>query len=177
MIDMENAKCSCGCGLDAPLATRNDSHAGSVKGQPRKFIRGHQHKNNKPSFVIDENGCWIWQWSINPFGYGIIPYKVSGSRFAHRAFYLIHKGPIPKNLQIDHLCGVRRCVNPFHLEAVTPAQNIQRGKHTIFDPQDIVEIKAMFRSGRSNREIADSFGVGYMAIWYITSGNTWKDVA
>lgn len=36
-------------------------------------------------------------------------------------------GPIPEGKVIDHLCSVRNCVNPYHLELVTPQQNSQRG--------------------------------------------------
>ena len=37
------------------------------------------------------------------------------------------RGPIPEGLQIDHLCRVHRCVNPWHLEAVTQQVNLLRG--------------------------------------------------
>ena len=46
---------------------------------------------------------------------------------AHRATYTELVGDIPKGLEIDHLCRVRGCVNPYHLEAVTHVVNIGRG--------------------------------------------------
>lgn len=45
----------------------------------------------------------------------------------HRVSYEFHKGQIPKGLHIDHLCRVRDCINPDHLEAVTPGENVRRG--------------------------------------------------
>jgi hypothetical protein len=66
--------------------------------------------------------CIIWAGSIDRDGYG---------RFrntpAHRIAYEESKGPIPSGLVIDHLCRVRNCVNPDHLEAVTIRENTLRG--------------------------------------------------
>lgn len=74
-------------------------------------------------------GCWLWNGFIYPNGYGQLKWKYQGrSDFnAHRISYRIYKGEVPKGLEIDHLCRVRRCVNPDHLEAVTHQVNIIRG--------------------------------------------------
>ena len=48
------------------------------------------------------------------------------SEYAHRRAYFLSKGEIPKGLTIDHLCSVRNCVNPDHLEAVSIQDNIKR---------------------------------------------------
>lgn len=45
----------------------------------------------------------------------------------HRVAYELRVGPIPEGMQIDHLCRVRRCVNPAHLEPVSQTENIRRG--------------------------------------------------
>ena len=45
---------------------------------------------------------------------------------AHRAAYALDVGPIPEGLTIDHLCRVRHCVRPDHLEPVTQAENTRR---------------------------------------------------
>lgn len=75
---------------------------------------------------ITESGCWIWMGCINDSGYGIAYCEKTLVR-AHRLSYLIHIGPIPDGLELDHLCRVRCCVNPAHLEAVTRKENLRRG--------------------------------------------------
>ncbi len=69
-----------------------------------------------------KTGCWLWLGPKDRKGYGRTYY---GGRnwSAHRLFYAAFKGFIFPGLQIDHLCRVRNCVNPNHLEAVTPREN------------------------------------------------------
>lgn len=75
---------------------------------------------------VDANGCWLWTGSVNNCGYGNFRYDGTPMG-AHRASYLIFVGPIPTGMSIDHLCRVRRCVNPAHLEPVTQRLNVLRG--------------------------------------------------
>lgn len=72
---------------------------------------------------LDENGCWIWQGYTSRNGYGQRQYD-GRVQYAHRAYYQHYVGPIPDGLCIDHLCGVRSCVNPQHLDPVTMRENV-----------------------------------------------------
>lgn len=73
-------------------------------------------------------GCWLWTGYTSPRGYGDTGrYGLSRTRLAHRIAYELTLGRIPEGMQLDHLCRVRRCVNPEHLEPVTPRENIARG--------------------------------------------------
>lgn len=72
------------------------------------------------------SGCWIWIGAIGPKnGYGYISIDRVAT-LAHRFSYVHYRGPITSE-HLDHLCRVRCCVNPDHLEQVTMAENIRRG--------------------------------------------------
>lgn len=71
-------------------------------------------------------GCWLWSGCVGGGGYGML--RVDGvARYAHRISYELRHGPIADGLQVDHLCRVRCCVNPDHLEPVTQRENLLRG--------------------------------------------------
>jgi HNH endonuclease len=72
------------------------------------------------------SGCWIWTAHITDFGYGQF---WDGERLvgAHVYSYRRAKGPVPEGKDLDHLCRVRKCVCPDHLEPVTRQVNLLRG--------------------------------------------------
>lgn len=76
-----------------------------------------------------EPGCWLWTACLDGAGYGRFGRKKRNgpSVLAHRVAYEALRGEIPDGLQIDHLCRVRCCVNPWHLEPVTIRENQLRG--------------------------------------------------
>ncbi len=70
--------------------------------------------------------CWLWTGAPNNGGYGSCRWegKLVGT---HRLAYEVLVGPISYAMEPDHLCRVRLCVNPEHMEPVTRAENIRRG--------------------------------------------------
>lgn len=70
--------------------------------------------------------CWVWNGPPHHDG-GYARVHVEGRQvYAHRVAYELANGPIPDGLELDHLCEVKLCVNPEHLEAVTHQVNTQR---------------------------------------------------
>ena len=80
-----------------------------------------------PEARPDLGPCWVWTASLSK-GYG--QFRVGKSlKMAHLWAWADLRGPIPDGLDLDHLCRVRRCVNPGHLEPVTRGENLARGIH------------------------------------------------
>ena len=77
---------------------------------------------------VDKSGSfWTWTGHIDQGGYGRFQLN-NRWRFAHRVAYETLSGPIPDGMDLDHLCRVRHCVNPDHLEAVSHRENVLRGE-------------------------------------------------
>jgi hypothetical protein len=78
------------------------------------------------SRVNKTDDCWLWIPKPERNGYGRM--WINNQRLGvHIVSYLLSGKLIPKGLVIDHLCRVRNCVNPEHLEVVTRGENVLRG--------------------------------------------------
>lgn len=83
--------------------------------------------------LVDANDCWLWQGAINGGGYGQIKWQ-GKVLYVHRIMC-----PTPPGTEVDHLCRVKRCCNPSHLEAVPHQVNNKRAFPTCrrgHDPAD-----------------------------------------
>lgn len=117
--------CNCACGGQARVPASNlrngrTSSCGCLQ------LRGPALK--RLEIRTDRTGeCWLWTGRLNSYGYAEM--KLDGRyQMAHRVAYQQIVGPIPEGLQLDHLCRVRHCVNPAHLEPVTNRENSLRGE-------------------------------------------------
>ena len=79
------------------------------------------------SKLIITPDCWLWAGRHDSAGYG----RMDRARSIHRTTYEMYVGPIPDDLELDHLCRNHGCCNPAHLEPVTHAENVRRGESGI----------------------------------------------
>lgn len=143
-------------------------------------------------YIVDDNGCWIWQGAKTHGGYGVV--GVPGCRknaVAHRVMYEREVGPIPGGLDLDHLCRVRHCINPDHLEPVTRRVNIERGIMAKITEADAQEIRRLYAEemlvpnarGKKRRQVrngfakalAEKYGVHSGHISSIAGGSVWAE--
>jgi len=169
-------KCECGCGGSTTVAKRNYGSRGIVKGQYYRFLPGHNNARTGPEYLEENRGfsspCWIWQHGRAKAGYGLI--KERGTIVtAHRVYYRRFKGEIPEGLQLDHLCRVRECVNPDHLEAVTNAENSRRGWMTRLKREQVERVRLLASVGVRNVEIAKIYNMSETHIGNIVRGTKW----
>lgn len=101
-------------------------------------MRGHHPRTKRPAVerlmkhVSPEpnTGCWLWTGAVlKSNGYGVFSIGTGAEKrqmTAHRAAYSLLRASVPADREVDHLCRVRCCVNPDHLEVVTHHENTLR---------------------------------------------------
>lgn len=176
MNNIPHGYCECGCGEKTKVSTKTDNKNGWVKGKPFRYINGHNRRKSPNEYLEEDRGystlCWIWQRHVGQNGYGY----TGRHDAAHRVFYERHNGPIPKGLEIDHLCSVRACVNPEHLEPVTRTTNARRGKATHITMAQARQIRILRAEGLTHQAIADLLDISIHPVVDVLRGRTFRDI-
>lgn len=73
------------------------------------------------SYVDKQEECWLWTGHVMNVGYG--QFHWNGTKRAHRVAYRLWVAEIPEGTVVHHSCAVRHCVNPDHLQTITPGEN------------------------------------------------------
>lgn len=95
---------------------------------------------------------------------------------AHRVYYERKYGPIPHGLEPDHLCGIKACVNPDHIEPVTHTENVRRGTHTKLDLKTVRKIREAAASGHYTlTQLARRFELSPQQASLIAHHQQWPD--
>lgn len=113
--------------MPSVLELMNRPHRGVRAPRARMSIKERIGRNVTVDPITE---CWVWTGRLMNAGYGQLTYVQVGYKtvtlLAHRASYEVHIGEIPQGKYLDHLCRVRACVNPGHLEPVVPRENVMR---------------------------------------------------
>jgi hypothetical protein len=133
-------------------------------------------QDGRPRYTIQDDGCWRWNGTKTPGGYGLVR---SGKLmiYAHRDTYSRAFGSIPEGMDLDHaVCQNPSCVNPDHLEAVTRAENVRRGRAAKLTADDVTAIRHAASNGISQIALARQYGVAPCTVGRAVARSTWSDI-
>jgi hypothetical protein len=139
------------------------------------------------------SGCWEWTGNKIRTGYGRFSYGPADNferPYAHRIAYTLVVGPIPEGLYVCHHCDNPSCINPDHLFAGTPAENIadmdrkgrrvttsrkgERNGRSKLKVCEVEEIRRLRGLGVSGVLLSKMFKVSNPMIYYIANNKNWK---
>jgi hypothetical protein len=120
--------CVCDCGRQT-VVRGTTLRAGATRScgcLNREILRAISLAAVPPAPAVEDRGhdspCSIWRGKFRPNGYGRVP---GCQEYAHRVAYRDAYGPIPPGWHVHHECGVRACVNPGHLRALSMAEHMR----------------------------------------------------
>lgn len=178
-ISVPEGYCHCGCGEKAPIAKRTVPRYGYIKGKPMYYLFNHHRRKSGVAYVEEDRGydtsCWIWQRSTDKKGYGLIRLS-SGDTPAHRQYYEDRFGRLPEGWVAHHLCEVKPCVNPEHIEPQKHDEHTalhSKGRGCKITQEDADEIKRRSCNGELGYRLAGEFGVSTSLVSLILQGKCW----
>lgn len=177
--------CQCGCGEYIGFWTFTDRKNNKVKGEPRRFVKGHNAysglsvRERFDTYVEqpDGNGCWNWTGRKDDKGYGQFQIMSKRQERSHRLAFKFENGQIPPGLIVRHKCDNPSCVNPSHLELGTVQDNVmdrnlrQRGRYRYIPDSEIRDMRVDYDGGMKKAAIARKYGVSKTTAGRIINGD------
>lgn len=120
--------------------------------------------------------CIEWPHYVGSNGYGQVRHN-GRAHNVHRVLYEQYYGPIAKGLVIDHLCSVKSCINPLHLEAITQRENCIRGRRTRMNWDKVREMRQLRTEGMSVKDLVNRFDMSESQVRVIIRGEQWRETA
>ncbi len=120
--------------------------------------------------------CIEWPHYVGRNGYGQVRHN-GRAHNVHRVLYEQYYGPITKGYVIDHLCGVKACINPLHLEAVTQQENCVRGRRARMTWEKVREMRQLHAAGVSIKDLIAKFSMSEGQVRIIVRGAQWRETA
>ena len=155
------------------------------------------------SVRIPESGCWIWMCGLDKDGYGQASRQNRNIR-AHRLSWLLHRGELRSGYVVMHICDVRSCINPDHLEQALQIDNnndkMRKNRHRVaygdahylrrnpfarsgskgasakITEQQAIEIRERFAAGELQRILAAELGITRSAISGVVTRRTFAHI-
>jgi hypothetical protein len=129
-------------------------------------------------------GCWLWP-TVSGNGYGHITVAGRGTS-PHRVMATHYHGPIPDGYEVDHLCHVRACCNPDHLDVVHKLENASRAWQwsravnsglIVMDAALVRQCRAEHKRGVSIGQLAKRYNINRWTMKSAVSGRSWGRAA
>ena len=123
----------------------------------------------------EKTGCWNW-YGHKVYGYGYLTRNYKKWR-AHRWYYTLYKGEISRGKYLDHICRNKSCVNPSHLEPVTPAENKRRSPLLKLTHEKARKIRKLYANGSyKQKDLARVFNIGQDHVSRIVNNKQWATI-
>lgn len=130
------------------------------------------------SKVRRTRSCWLWMSDLDTSGYG--RFWLGRNAIAHKVLWEHYNGPVPVGVELMHVCDVKQCVRPSHLETGAHLRNMEdasrrdriTGRRLTVDAA--VRVLERHRAGDSLRTIADDFGVSFWNVRDVARGKTFR---
>lgn len=178
-----------GCGEDRDLCARSLCNrcykqarkAGMLEASPRQrpFGRDVPFRTRLLGrlIIIPATGCWEWSGRRNANGYAAGIRRNGRLVMPHVATWELFNRTVPDGMELDHLCKVRHCCNPAHLEPTTHPVNVRRSKSAKLTERDVRDIRSRYAIGETQLVLARAYDVTQTTISSIVLRKIWREVA